>query len=127
MAREREIEIEEFAKEIGRKWYNDGHERVAYASARQGALWADSNPSPKVLENGMKKLGLRTDKDGNLITKEEFADDLKNRDTIQRERLISNAVEWLKGHAYRYKEHADTPYNDLDLVRDFIVAMEEDK
>lgn len=101
--------------------------KVSSENFVRGAEWADSNPSPKVLEKGMKKLGLRTDKDGNLITKKEFADDLKNRDTIQREKLISRAAEWLKGHAYRYKEHADTPYNDLDLVRDFIVAMEEDK
>lgn len=50
MARKREIEIEEFAKEIGRKWYNDGHESVAYASARQGALWADKHPSREVVE-----------------------------------------------------------------------------
>ena len=36
---------------------------------------------------------------------------------------IDKAVEWLKGHAYRYKEHSDTAYNDLDLVRDFKQAM----
>lgn len=50
MARKREIEIEEFAKEIGRKWYNDGHESAAYASARQGALWVDDNPKSNLID-----------------------------------------------------------------------------
>lgn len=101
--------------------------KVSSENFVRGAEWADGNPSPKVLEKGMKKLGLRTDLDGNVVTRKEFVEVLKNRDAFQKEMIISKAVEWLKGHAYRYKEHTDTPYNDLDLVRDFIVAMEEDK
>ena len=32
---------EEKAKEIGRKWYNDGANEVAYRSALQAAMWKD--------------------------------------------------------------------------------------
>ena len=91
LARVRENEIEEFAKEVGRKWYNDGHESVAYASARQGALWADENPKPNLVDidkatkwfkswNMLRYVSEQIGEDGypeNVFDMDEFIEDFK--------------------------------------------------
>ena len=40
----REEEIEQVAKDIARKFYNEENPNLAYRSVRQGILWADQHP-----------------------------------------------------------------------------------
>jgi hypothetical protein len=78
----RDEEIEQVAKDIARKFYNEENPNIAYRSVRQGILWADQHPSTDTV----KKIICYALKRTNIM----LAEDLENG--VEWELLIKQAM-----------------------------------
>lgn len=86
-----------------------------------GAKWSDEHPSQQAMARELSRLGYTITMNGDIISKEEENEMVKNYVKYQKERLVEKACEWLEENMGTASVNA-VNYSDVDFAASKLVG-----